>query len=224
MTEKPATAHVAIGNGYTESKWVSEQIVSFASQQHGLSAMNIRIGQLAGGVNGNWTTKEWFPTIVQSAKVIGCLPAEEGSGKEVGWIQVHVAAQAVVDYLDAPNEVAVTHVTHPHPVPFSSLLPAFTKPLGAAAVSYQEWLTKVEEYATIHAGENDVGEKLPATRLLDFYRETGRATGAHREAFGLLKLENSEAVKASQRLRNAPKMDEAEAEGWVRYWQSAGLL
>lgn len=224
MTEAPVPAHVALGNGYAEGKWVSEQLLSAASAKRGLSVMNIRIGQLAGGINGNWTTKEWFPTIVQSAKVLGCLPSEEG--KEVGWIQAHVAAQAVVDYLDASTakDIAYTHVTHPNPASFSSLLPAFTKPLGASVVPFAEWLAKLEEYAKAHAGENDIGEKLPATRLLEFYRETGKASGDNREAFGLLKLENEQAVKASKRLQSAPKIDANEAMGWVAYWQSAGLL
>jgi thioester reductase-like protein len=48
-----------------------------ASEQTGLSFMNIRIGQLCGGVNGAWTAKEWLPIMVQSATVLGSLPTQD---------------------------------------------------------------------------------------------------------------------------------------------------
>lgn len=69
----------ALGNGYGESKWVSERILQIAREKTSIKTIVVRVGQLAGSrINGNWNTAEWFPAIVQSYKPLKCLP--DGSG------------------------------------------------------------------------------------------------------------------------------------------------
>lgn len=74
LAELPIEAQVAIGTGYTESKWVSEQILATASAQTTLKSVIVRVGQISGGPKGFWSIKEWFPALVQSAKFVSCLP------------------------------------------------------------------------------------------------------------------------------------------------------
>lgn len=69
---------VPIGQGYTESKWVSEQILEIATKETGLSTTIVRLGQISGNPNGYWNEKEWFPTIVKSALYVQCLPDMPG--------------------------------------------------------------------------------------------------------------------------------------------------
>ncbi len=69
--EDPCTA---IESGYIESKWVAEQIVQKAGSMTSLRTVVMRVGQLAGGINGGWNTSEWVPSMVKSGLFLGCLP------------------------------------------------------------------------------------------------------------------------------------------------------
>ena len=72
--EKLISATVSVSNGYNESKWVSEQVLSAASASTPLKTVIVRVGQVSGGPNGFWDTKQWLPAIAQSSKYIGCFP------------------------------------------------------------------------------------------------------------------------------------------------------
>lgn len=74
LVEDPA---VAVGQGYHESKWVSENLIYRAISQSTLSATIARIGQLTGSINGAWKVKEWFPLMLKSSQFLGCLPTDE---------------------------------------------------------------------------------------------------------------------------------------------------
>jgi thioester reductase-like protein len=79
VPESPITdPHVAMGNGYAESKWVSEAILARAAQQTPLRPIIVRLGQLTGDINGLWNEREWFPSMVKSALVVKCLPNIDG--------------------------------------------------------------------------------------------------------------------------------------------------
>ncbi|KAF8200271.1 hypothetical protein BJ912DRAFT_921743 [Pholiota molesta] len=110
-------AKVAIGTGYTESKWVSEQILAAASAETTLRTVIVRVGQIAGGPTGFWNTKEWFPALVQSAKSVSCLP---NVGKDVSWIPVQAAAKSMADFMQAP-ESRIVHLVHPKSTPWPKL-------------------------------------------------------------------------------------------------------
>lgn len=73
-------AESAVGSGYAESKWVAEQIIAKAGEATGLKSVIVRVGQLSGGLNGAWNSKEWVAALVQSAIVINCFPTDERVG------------------------------------------------------------------------------------------------------------------------------------------------
>ena len=69
---------IAVGIGYSESKWVAEQVLGRAMAATGLRATIARVGQLCGDtVAGGWGTKEWVPAIARASKVLGCMPNKE---------------------------------------------------------------------------------------------------------------------------------------------------
>lgn len=70
-------AESAIGSGYAESKWVGEQIIAKAGKATALKSVIVRVGQLSGGLNGAWNSKEWVPALVQSAAVVNCFPTDD---------------------------------------------------------------------------------------------------------------------------------------------------
>lgn len=74
LTEEPIDAEVAVGSGYSESKWVSEKILEAAKNKTSLKPVIVRVGQLSGGENGAWNESEWLPSIVRSAPYVKCLP------------------------------------------------------------------------------------------------------------------------------------------------------
>ncbi len=69
---------IAVGWGYSESKWVAENILLAASEKAGLHVNIVRVGQLCGSKNGHWNEKEALPAIVKTATVVHCLPDMPG--------------------------------------------------------------------------------------------------------------------------------------------------
>jgi thioester reductase-like protein len=65
---------LALGDGYSESKWVAERLLQLAAAQTSLQPIIIRVSQVSGSSNGYWKTTEWFPSLVQSATIVRCLP------------------------------------------------------------------------------------------------------------------------------------------------------
>lgn len=70
--------NVPLGQGYGESKWVSEMILHAAAKATPLRPMVVRVGQISGGINGSWNSSDWVPSIVKSSIAIGCLPNLKG--------------------------------------------------------------------------------------------------------------------------------------------------
>lgn len=68
---------VAPGRGYDHAKWVVEKLLELASRDSPLRPIIFRVGQIVGSPNGFWKKEEWLPSIVQSAKVLKCLPSSE---------------------------------------------------------------------------------------------------------------------------------------------------
>lgn len=64
--------------GYNESKWICEQILEIASLETPLKPLIVRVGQLSGGINGNWNDREWFPALVRASQILRAAPENEG--------------------------------------------------------------------------------------------------------------------------------------------------
>lgn len=73
----------AVGAGYTESKWVTEEILVTAAEATPLRPIIIRVGQLSGGPNGCWKPSQWVPSIIRSAITLGSLPDGPDVSKEL---------------------------------------------------------------------------------------------------------------------------------------------
>lgn len=73
-----------VGQGYSEAKWVGEQMLYRAAKETPLRPVIVRTGQIAGGPNGGWNTSDWVPAIIKSSIALRCLPQFTG----VSWIFV----------------------------------------------------------------------------------------------------------------------------------------
>ena len=78
VAEAPVDASSAIGSGYSESKWIAEQLFHKISERTGLPTVTVRLGQVTGNKVGYWNEREWFPALVKSALFTHCLPDIEG--------------------------------------------------------------------------------------------------------------------------------------------------
>ncbi|KAJ7204502.1 hypothetical protein GGX14DRAFT_460740 [Mycena pura] len=204
-------------NGYSKSKWVSEQILAKAAELTPLKAVTVRVGQLSGGINGAWNVKEWVPALVQSGTVLGCTPDDS---RGVSWIPVHNAAAAMVDLLEAPS-TSIVHLTHPRPVAWTALGCIVASELGVPLVPYADWLSQLE--TTAQTGAHEAARPFRAARLLPFFRALMREDGEC-EAFGFPKLDMTNALSLSASLRSLScQLGETDVKQWLSYWRSAGL-
>jgi hypothetical protein len=78
VEENLSNPEVAVGTGYSESKWVAERILDTAAERTALRPVVVRLGQVCGDGSGTWNEKEWFPSLVKSALTLGCLPSLDG--------------------------------------------------------------------------------------------------------------------------------------------------
>ncbi|KAI5116179.1 hypothetical protein M0805_002877 [Coniferiporia weirii] len=218
----------ALGMGYAESKWVSEQILEKASTMTPLSTTIVRCGQMTGGPSGTWNSHEWFPSLMKSSVSLGKAPNVNGT---VSWISAYEAADAIVDFLHADAE-RVLHLVHPHPVPWSGIISAFARSYDLRVVPYDEWVAALEGvHADLYADIPDTRKvesahrANPALRLLDFFRAAqDRDEDTIFEPMGIPKLRCEKALAASDTLKNAECVGEENVRRWIASWDKAGFI
>ncbi|KAJ4476520.1 hypothetical protein C8R41DRAFT_845764 [Lentinula lateritia] len=212
--EAPVPASYALSNGYTQSKWVAEKVLENAHRKSGLRFLNVRVGQLTGGINGAWNIKEWVPTMIQASSIIGCIPIDH---RNISWIPVHHAAAALVDFIDIPtsNGPHHLHLLHSNPVPWTSLATNIASELKLEVVEYQVWLHRL----TTSKGTTDF-------QLLGFFKQIHHEMfGKNKEAFGMPKAENELGLASSKFLRERlGVIEDKEVKKWLKYWKHAGII
>ncbi|TFK46677.1 NAD(P)-binding protein [Heliocybe sulcata] len=221
----------AVGAGYGEGKYVVEQVLAKASA-HGLNSTTLRIGQICGGVpRGAWATTDWVPILVKSSVALGSLPDTQGV---VSWIPMHTVAFVVSDLVFASQRVPLAlNVVHPEPVGWSAVMSDIAAALGSRSlplVPFPDWVDKLEK-AALQASKEDY-EKIPAIRLLDFFRRfaeahTMAASGADSgdvQAGGLVRFATEEARSRSESIRRVRQLSAADAERWVAYWRKKEFI
>lgn len=137
--------------GYSRSKWVAEQICAEAHRRTPLrgNICVVRVGQLSGDSNtGIWNTKEAWPMMLSTAKLIGCLPNLKD--EPVDWLPVDIAARAFVQAAESLNttgseQMTVYHVLNPHQEPsWETMLQWLQKKEGFEVVAPREWINRLE--------------------------------------------------------------------------------
>lgn len=224
--------------GYSQSKHVGEIMVAHAAHQLNLrNATILRLGQIAGAAYspGRWKQTDWIPTMVRSSQYLGVLP-DSVSGRTadrdvIDWLPIDTVSDTVIEIgLQSAREsgnVRVFNILSPQRTSWQALLPAVVSAMEAAGkkikvVSPSDWIAKLRASAATSMDPNESdesGEKLlaanPALRLIGFFSErfgtdTGSGSG--------LEWDTNSAEEASERLRNAEKIDGTMMERWVKQW------
>ncbi|KAF8890512.1 hypothetical protein CPB84DRAFT_1784727 [Gymnopilus junonius] len=230
LPESAIPPEVAVGSGYTESKWVSEEILLRASKQTPMRTVIVRVGQLCGGLNGAWNTSEWFPSLVQSTSVCKCFPGDE---RIVDWIPLQLAAKAVIDFRksDGPESTAIVHLVHPRPTSWSCLSKVITADFGVEVVPFAAWLARLEDVGKSSNNDEDDIEveamrNIPALRLLPFFRAVSTHAKGSITGLGFRQLDSKVAVRLSKTLAdpNVPQVGENDVTAWLGYWKNIGFI
>ncbi|KAF2725695.1 acetyl-CoA synthetase-like protein [Polychaeton citri CBS 116435] len=152
--------------GYSQSKWVAEQICDRASKETRLRGRILiyRVGQLAGDTErGVWNAKEAFPLMLSIARYTHSLP--DLQDEVLNWLPVDVAATALLEGARSRSLVTdgltVLHVVNEHDIPhWNDLLRWMEQMEGVKALAPAVWISDLENVAD-----------HPALQLLDFWRE-----------------------------------------------------
>ncbi|PCH36752.1 hypothetical protein WOLCODRAFT_86323, partial [Wolfiporia cocos MD-104 SS10] len=229
--EQPILAQVAIGTGYTESKWVSEQIIRHAVDETSLKAVIVRVGQLCGASGGAWSLHEWFPSMVQSALTLRCFPSDS---RNISWIPLELASSALVALRRSSVSSSVIHLIHPRPVPWSTVADVISSELSVPLVPYADWLeelgrsiepTKNGQQANTVDALTDIAllRDIRALRLLPFYKNLSKATGG--DALGFSTLSMSQALSCLPALSATnSQLTPGDVKVWLSQWRKEGLF
>ncbi|KAK6966634.1 acetyl-CoA synthetase-like protein [Favolaschia claudopus] len=214
--------------GYKQSKWVGEHMLCEAQRLFGGAKLIIvRVGQLAGGINGAWNAHEWFPGIVQSANYVNCLPDDHRARSilrliylVVSWIPVHIAAGALADFIEDPS-IQFMHLVNPKVVSWRSLANVFASELKVPLVSYAEWLSRLDAVVS----KSSHPDTFRAPHLLEIFHMEQHAGDETREAFGFPRFDTANALRASPFLREETyQLTASDVRPWIQYWRSVGLF
>lgn len=217
-TDKPAP------DGYTESKYIAEQLLGHAVQRLSIHASFARVGQIAGAVraSGLWNKTEWFPSLVISSLHVGAVPDSLGSTlSRIDWVPIDLLAEVLADLaLGEHSEQGAVDVFHPlnlHPTTWEAIKPDVVDALYAYSgkkletISLESWIEKVRKdmettagsHRTLRDGElQALLEKNPAVKLLGFYEnllaekaDTGNILDTKQTAEKSAKLQVVEGIK-----------------------------
>ncbi|KAJ9101904.1 putative NRPS-like protein biosynthetic cluster, partial [Naganishia cerealis] len=147
LSEDP---HTAVPIGYSQSKWVTEQICANANESTMLKdkVQVVRIGQLCGDTQeGIWNESEGWPLMIKSAQITGTLPMIR---ENPSWLPVDIAAKAVIDIAMKQKtchkgRLPVFHVANPQLTTWPIILDGLAGAgLKFSTVAPHEWVQKVK--------------------------------------------------------------------------------
>ena len=240
--EKPVTADTAPGpNGYSESKYVAEQIIDHAAQTvpSGPRVAFIRVGQIAGAANhsGLWNKDEWFPSMIISSVQIGALPDSLGpTFDRIDWIPIDLLADILIELALKRGQSAAscttpeTHhadVYHPlnsHTTTWTELRAIVVHELSSQTKRPMEtlplrtWIAKVRNKAESTANSSENADNVD----LEVALQSNPAAKLLDFFEGLVASEkvSSNQLDFSETIKRSKSMQELEPikDQWVRKW------
>jgi len=238
VLEDPIPPEWSVGMGYSEAKWVCEEILFAACRSTLLDALVVRLGQITGGKAGAWATTDWFACMVQSASKdgVGCFPDDP---RLMDWFPFELASSALLDFLHTPpaylSNVApsrVVHLVHPRPVTWSDIAAEVVRAVGGRLVPFDDWLRAIEAAAILAksqpptANEGKKPRRMRAISLIPFFRTLHKNMRDGARAMGFPAWDGPRGVAASPTLSD-PDVAQLGAEDvrrWVNYWKRVGFI
>ena len=198
---------VATNLGYSQSKWVAENICNQASQLQRLrgKVSIFRVGQLSGDTEyGIWNAKEAWPMMLSSVKLTGSLP--DLADQSLSWLPVNVAATAMIEaslhFTPASDDLRVYHLLNDSASPtWSDMLCWLQKSVDFDILPPRDWIDRLEDAAAR-------GSTHPALPLLDHWKATYAASGRPSRKSNKPDFEMGNSLKAMPALHQLGAVDE----------------
>jgi len=137
-----------------------------------------------------------------------------------------IAAKAITEM--RLSSAHFIHLTHPHPVLWSTIFGAFCGLLAIPIVPYSVWLSRLEASGqatttTSAKAPMDALQMNPALHLIEFFRRDVMGLAS---AGGIPPVSLDEAQKASETLRGDKlvQLGIGDVKRWVDYWRSTGFI
>ena len=215
VKEEPILNHtMAQRMGYAESKNVSECILEHAKINSGVPVSVLRIGQIAGPVmtNGVWNRDEWFPSLVETSRSLGCIPSHI---PDADWVPVDIIAKIILDIAHFAVDTGHTwtyNIVNPKPTAWKSLIGSVLGRLGpqVEVVELSSWVRRLEQVSQQRSQDID---SQPAAKILDFYRDMERG----KVGIGL-SFDTAHGSKASQTMASMEPVSVKWMETWLDQW------
>ncbi|CAI7589040.1 unnamed protein product [Penicillium glandicola] len=224
------TAHPA-PNGYANSKYIAEHLLSHAAQTRSVNASFARVGQIAGAARspGLWNRNEWFPSLVRSSLQVRALP--EALGPTLGrvdWVPVDLLAEVFVELallldLDSvvrgpTGSVAVFHPLNLYPETWGVVAPVVAEMLSLVCgeeiefVDLSTWVQRVRRNIESSEGLEGILERNPAAKLLGFFEGVVASLGTGPDNV----LDTRRTAGISEKLRDIQGV--GSMPHWVQKW------
>ena len=202
--------------GYGQSKAVASVLLEEACKTAGVSGAVVRVGQISGPIrslHGAWNQQEWLPTIIESSRVLGCLPDNLATMNTIDWVPVDLMADVLVELavkLDGKT-MRMFHAVNPKTCEWEDVLPAVRDHLGRdlPVVSFESWVQRLRGSIDIKGNAN------PGVKLLDFYQ--GLVTD-DRSGKIPVRLETIETEQFSETLRGLEPVKAEWMDVWLKQW------
>lgn len=145
-----------LGNGYGQSKWVSERIIRYAGKHLGLRGCIVRPGYVFGdSATGSVNTDDFLIRMIKGCVQLGSIPDIYNS---VNMVPVdHVARVVVATAFHPPSsdEVTVAHVTSQPRIRFNQFLGSLVEyGYKISQADYVPWRIALEKYVIADANDN----------------------------------------------------------------------
>ncbi|KAJ7732454.1 male sterility protein-domain-containing protein [Mycena metata] len=147
-TDELDGAREGLPNGYSQTKWVAEQILREAGRR-GLDGCVVRSCYVVGDRGtGACNTDDFIWRVVKASVELGCAPLLEGAGLELNAVPVGDIARIVAKVSGASGGGMMTTVNVTAPtLPSFNAIHASLQPT-IPMVPYAEWLARLKERKT----------------------------------------------------------------------------
>lgn len=225
--------------GYGQAKLIAERLLNEAAKTCGIQTAICRVGQVAGpvmrGELGEWNKSNWVPSLIQSSKLLGCIPNELGPIEKIDWIPVDYVSQIIVEMLllltqyqrdqgvfhtHKRHGADIYHIVNPHRSTWSSLVPTVQRSLGGniRAVTLKEWVEILQESMVSHGQDSTDFNRNPAAKLLPFYESVADKAEQFPDVLSAT-LSTKETYMRTKIMRELKPVDEEWMECWMRQWK-----
>jgi len=157
----------------------------------------------------------------------------------VSWTPMDAVSNCIVELIFQNQRLPpALNVVHPRPTGWNEMFKLIDDALvlqkihaPLTFISFQKWFNILEVHAKAANQENENERRIPAVKLLDFFRQMSagdlKVTSDGRldtEAGGLTRFSTCKTQNIGKTMRDLERLTTKDIERWVKYWDSTCLF